>query len=403
MSTKSSTTYKGTLRSKRKNELIDIANALGLNVEEDLGKRDEVEHLIKTHLLDNRASLQSHSTWSGLYHSIDQSDRRAARSSSIASPESDGSDDGNSGQSPRKHTIKAKVNGLATPLRKSTSSAANTALEGASSFTSALQASTRRSIDNLSSAFKSGATEVREEVREEIHDAASEVSTFWVKTKKYTRTSVRRAEVKGKHALRRAQLYLSDSTNLTALFLILEASVLVSNVMPLTEYGLGERSIKNFIKSGGKTTSGTLPHLSLTVPNFMALLSYAFWRPILLWSVWTVAIPLLAAHLITFDRKQEPSAVTFNITRLAIVSTITKSAFSAVKPLPHVMGVAPGEIRQAVASWSGSIVAHAQALVNYTYVSAFVNPELQIFLTSLAAAFAIYELVANRPRSSTHA
>lgn len=79
-----STIYKGTLRGKRKNELIDIANALGLRVDEESAKRDEVEQLIKDHLVSNRDTLQSNATWTGLYHSIEQSVKRAARSSSIA-------------------------------------------------------------------------------------------------------------------------------------------------------------------------------------------------------------------------------------------------------------------------------------------------------------------------------
>lgn len=80
----SGTTYKGALRSKRKNELVDIANALGLRVDEELLRREEVEALVKNHLLDHRSALEKHSSWAGLYHSIDQSDRRSARNSSIA-------------------------------------------------------------------------------------------------------------------------------------------------------------------------------------------------------------------------------------------------------------------------------------------------------------------------------
>ena len=78
------TLYKGALRSKRKNELLDIANALGLSIDEEGAKRDDVENMVKSHLLDNRAALHSHPAWAGLYHSIDQSDKRAARSSSTA-------------------------------------------------------------------------------------------------------------------------------------------------------------------------------------------------------------------------------------------------------------------------------------------------------------------------------
>lgn len=80
----SSTVYKGALRGKRKNELVEMATALGVRVDEDGAKRDDVEALLKNHLINRRADLQSDPTWSGIYHSIDQSDKRAARSSSIA-------------------------------------------------------------------------------------------------------------------------------------------------------------------------------------------------------------------------------------------------------------------------------------------------------------------------------
>lgn len=76
-------TYKGALRSKRKNELIDLANALRLKVDDEM-RREDVEAMIKSHLLDNRSSLSSNPTWSGLYHSMDSSERRAGRNSSIA-------------------------------------------------------------------------------------------------------------------------------------------------------------------------------------------------------------------------------------------------------------------------------------------------------------------------------
>lgn len=73
--------FKGALRSKRKNELIDMAAALGLRVEEESARRDEVEMLVKQHLLNNRQSLQTDARWSGVYNSLDKG---AARSSSAA-------------------------------------------------------------------------------------------------------------------------------------------------------------------------------------------------------------------------------------------------------------------------------------------------------------------------------
>lgn len=288
---------------------------------------------------------------------------------------------------------------MASPLRKSSNVAA-TAVEGANNYTSAIQAKTRKSFESLSSAFKSGANDIRDEVRGEIKDAATEVNSFWVKTRRSARQSIRRSEDQAKKVLLRSRNYLSDSTNLTAIFLILEASILVTNVLPTTTVELGHKSIKNFIKSGGKTASGTIPHVTLSTPNFWALLSYAFWRPIVLWSVWTVAIPLLVAHIITFERKHEPSAVTFNLTRLALLSSLTKAAFSTSSGIPQVVGVVAGEIRQASNSWFGSVQSQVTSHFSYDFVAPFISPELQLLFTTLATAFATYEVIAHRPRAS---
>lgn len=203
-----------------------------------------------------------------------------------------------------------------------------------------------------------------------------------------------------KRIVTRSRNYLSDSTNLTALVLILEASLLVHNVLPMTNVEFGHKTVSNFIKSGGKSASGNIPHFAVPIPNFFALLSYAFWRPIVLWSFWTVAIPLFVAHVITFERKHEASAITFNITRLAILSGLSKAAFSTSKAVPHVVGVAAGEVRQAGASFFGSLQSQAAARVNYDFVASFLNPETQIILTTLAFAFATYEAIAHRPRTS---
>lgn len=67
------------------------------------------------------------------------------------------------------------------------------------------------------------------------------------------------------------------------------------------------------------------------------------------------------------------------------------------------VGVAAGEIRQAGASFFGSITTHLLALTSYDYVAPFVSTDLQFLLTTLAFAFATYEVIAHRPRASTHA
>jgi hypothetical protein len=293
---------------------------------------------------------------------------------------------------------------LGTPLRKSTTAATNAAanaVEDVSSYTSQLQAKTRKSIESLSSAFKSGATDIRSEVQGELKDATSEVNSYWRKTKRSVSQTVRKSETQGKKFVTRTQKYLSDSTNLTALVLMIEAIILVQNVLPMTHTEIGHKTVGNFIKSGGKSASGVIPQFTVTIPNFWALLSYAFWRPIVLWSLWTVAIPLFVAHVITFERRHEPSAITFNLTRLAVLSALHKAAFSTSKGVPNIVGVAAGSIRQASTSYFGSLQSNLAARVNYDYVASFLNPETQMVMTTLALALATYEAIAHRPRTTT--
>lgn len=204
--------------------------------------------------------------------------------------DSDISDEGG-----RKHTQKARTlaNGAATPLRRTS----NVATEGATNIANAFTAKARRSIEDLSSAFRSGAVGLREEVRDEIGDAASEVNTFSHTVQRSARRSLRRVESRTKATVARARAYLSDAQHITALLLIFEAILLVSQIMPLTTVKLGQSHVKTFVKNAtGKGSSAHLPRLSLSVPNLWALLTYQFWRPVLLWSAWTVAVPMVASR-----------------------------------------------------------------------------------------------------------
>lgn len=295
------TAYKGTLRGKRKNELVEMAAALGLAVDEDAAKRDDVETQLKNHLMSHRASLQNSPQWSGVYHSIDQSDKRAARSSSSAlSPDSDASDDGTSA---RKHTQKSRstlANGAAaiasTPLRR-TSNIGTVANDGASNIASAFSAKARRSIEDLSAAFRTGATGIRDEVSTEVHEAVSDASHASTQAKRSARKSVNRFEKRLDTAFIRARNFLSDAENITAILLIVEAVLLVTHIMPLTSVRLGQNPVRSFVKNAatGKGAAAS-PRLTLTVPNLWVLLTGAFWRPVFLWTVWTVAIPLAASR-----------------------------------------------------------------------------------------------------------
>lgn len=74
------TAFKGALRTKRKPDLLQIAEALGLRQDADT-RRDDLENAIRDHLAANRSALEPDDRFEGLYSSIDKSDRRSARPS----------------------------------------------------------------------------------------------------------------------------------------------------------------------------------------------------------------------------------------------------------------------------------------------------------------------------------
>lgn len=105
--------------------------------------------------------------------------------------------------------------------------------------------------------------------------------------------------------------------------------------------------------------------------------------------------------MITFDRKHEPSALTFSLVRLAILSIVSKRVlFTSKDSFSHVVGVAAGEARQTSAAYFGSLFDLLDAIVSYDFVAPFLSIDLQMLYTSLAAAFAAYEVVAHRPRGA---
>lgn len=76
--------WKGALRYKRKADLVELASALGISEATENSSKDDLEEVIRTHLLANRTILASDSNWQGLYTSLDNGEKRAARSSSNA-------------------------------------------------------------------------------------------------------------------------------------------------------------------------------------------------------------------------------------------------------------------------------------------------------------------------------
>lgn len=77
----SSTPFKGSLKAKRKGELTEIAQALGIGLDQS-EKKEELEDLIREHLMSNKNQYSSNENFKGLIESLD-SRKRSARSSSV--------------------------------------------------------------------------------------------------------------------------------------------------------------------------------------------------------------------------------------------------------------------------------------------------------------------------------
>lgn len=78
-------TFKGSLKSKRKTELVEIASALNLHENPNSFRREELEDLLRDHLVSNKDQYAATDAYKGLIDSLDLEERRkrSARSSSV--------------------------------------------------------------------------------------------------------------------------------------------------------------------------------------------------------------------------------------------------------------------------------------------------------------------------------
>lgn len=323
-------------------------------------------------------------------------------------------------RSPRKHSQRTRTSNAAAALTPSPNgiaaavqAEAETIAADASSVTRSLKNSTRRSLDNLASVFRSNVAHAEDEAREVAHDAqnASHAAVRRVKAQ------VRRVEKQLHKAYAHARNEASDAGNLVRLLLIVEAVFLVLAVLPTHYLQLGQSRTESLLH-GHLTRSAAaarLPHWAITVPDVRGLATTAFWHPILLWVGWTVALPSLAAHLITFQRRHEPSPITFTYVRLALLVFLGGHlAHSAAthRHTPYTLGVAAGhpaaaDLEDAVAggvlgagsTTAANVVASVRDALAYDAVVPL-DLAAQILATALAAGIATYEAIAVRPRAS---
>lgn len=172
----------------------------------------------------------------------------------------------------------------------------STPLQNASGFSSALAGRARRSIEGLREAFVNGAGEARDEVE----DLSQEVSQAGASLTHKLKVRYNFLARKVRRQFKQAQGFASDSENITKSLIIIEALTFLIGLTPttlLSSNGTQHLSATKFVKTGGSSaTRGLIPHWALTLPDVRALASVAYWQPVLLWGIWTLAIPMFFAR-----------------------------------------------------------------------------------------------------------
>ncbi|EPQ30790.1 uncharacterized protein PFL1_01691 [Pseudozyma flocculosa PF-1] len=404
------TPYKGSLRYKRKSDIVDIATALDLHPNPNSFRREDLEELVREHLIQNKHTYANDQNFKGLIDSLDQEQkrRRSARSSSInpnidSDDTSDSPDHAGIAKTPRKHSQRPSTSSLlATPSSTpaSASAAAAAADLGASVHSSGIKAkkSLERLVESVSGTAQSAAGELT--ANPHVQEARQEATAAVEKVQKRAKKTYRDAKKRAYHVFVDVRTWLSDSRHLVVVLLALEAIALVLSALPTTFVEVGSRGPTIPIIHPNRGINGYLPHYALTVPNPRGLISLAFWQPVVLWTLYGVLIPGAVAHLVTFDRKSHPSALSFLLARVSALVLLThvipRSVLASLSAqTPAVLGVAAGETPE-----GHHLLANAaRSFLSYGHVLDHLGHDLQLWASATALGFAVYEGLATRPRS----
>lgn len=295
-------------------------------------------------------------------------------------------------RSPRKHSQRAS--NLGTPfanIPESVSDLATTAKQRGFK--------ARKSLDKLVDTISGNALSTTNELSSEVQDAQSEVAASLRAVQGEATKRYRKVKQEGHRVFVRARNWLSDSKNLVRLLVAFEGILLVLATLPTTYVELGSRGPHIPVVDPKSGINGYLPHWAITLPDPRGLISLAFYRPLVLWAVYSVLVPLAVAHLVTFDRRSQPSAYSFLLARLSALfflarvlpnSTLTARGL----PSPAMLGVAAGEVPKL------ALIRGLRSLFSYDYVLAHLGVDLQIWATATVFGFARYEAIAVRPRGS---
>ncbi|GAA98894.1 uncharacterized protein L969DRAFT_88946 [Mixia osmundae IAM 14324] len=313
----SSPSYAGSLRPKRKGELVEIVEALGLDAGEH--SKAELEQIIREHIKSS-TDVQTSTQFSGLWDSMTESGSarsRQGRKSEVSSPpESNAAD-----------KVSAAVNGYI-------SDAAN-ALSGSS---------VEKAMADASSTVQRVAGKVVESGSTELDKALATIDTDTRQVARYyDRTAASISGVVAKYAGKvgddaaksavRVQTGLSNTWILIVLGVLIEVAFFVlSSASWHKKYSFGGYNYAwlpltpNFM-------------FSVTLPDILVLWQFTFKRFFSLWALLTLVTPLIVSKFIVFpsppewldedgniipnDRLERASPVTFAVVRLAIVYYIS--------------------------------------------------------------------------------
>ncbi|SNX82046.1 uncharacterized protein MEPE_00751 [Melanopsichium pennsylvanicum] len=391
----SSTPFKGSLKAKRKGELTEIAQALGIGLDQSQ-KKEELEDLIREHLMSHKNQYSSNENFKGLIDSLDSGRRRSARSSSVnGNADSDTSDSPEASvRSPRKHS--QRPSNLVTP---STPNAVPTSTSEIAAIVKQRGLKARKSVDKLVDTIADKARSTANELTSEVQDAQQEVAASLQAVQGEAAKRSRKVKQEGHKIYVRARTWLSDSKNLVRLLVAFEGILLVLATLPTTYVELGSRGPQIPVINPKSGINGYLPHWAITLPDPRGLISLNFYRPLVLWAVYSVLVPLAVAHLITFDRRAQPSSHSFLLARLSalffLARVLPNSTLSALGfPSPAVLGVAAGEVPES------ALIRGLRSLFSYDYVLAHLGVDLQIWATATVFGFSQYEAIAARPRAA---
>ncbi len=257
----------------------------------------------------------------------------------------------------------------------------------------------RKSLDKLANTLTDNARSTAHELTTEVQDVQSEVTAGFQAVQGEATKRFRKIKQQGNKVFVRARTFCSDTKNLVRILVAFEGILLVLATLPTSYVEVGSRGPKIPVVNPKSGINGYLPHWAITLPNPRGLISFDFYRPLILWAIYSVLVPLAVAHLVTFDRRSQPSAYSFLLARLSalffLARVLPNSTLTTLGlPSPAVLGVAAGEVPES------ALIRGLRSLFSYDYVLAHLGVDLQIWATATVFGFAQYEAIAVRPRAA---